>query len=119
MSDAGKRSSYYGFSRKFYEHYVDFLTDDAKAIAEYFNVPITEILPGRADDAHRSPTTGSLCFVGRVVLKLEADVDARVMFKYHLDGNEEWWVNIRGPRGKMFYPLFDEYFKENTNKVAR
>jgi len=118
QSNDGKKASYYGFSRKFYEFYVELLMADAEALADHFNVA-ADIDPGKPADATIDPISETMSLTGRVSLQLEPDILARVFLKYSLNGTEVWWTNIVGPRGKMFDPLFREYFNENTEKVAR
>lgn len=119
LSYDGKLASIYGFRRKLYPYYLEILEQDAQALADYLNIKDTEITPGEPDDGQIDPITDSLYFVGRVTLQVAPDVTARVFLKYPLRGDEEWWTNIRGPRGKMFDELFREYFDDNTAKIAR
>lgn len=119
LSSEGKLASVYGFSRKFYPIYLKKLVSDQAHLNEYFDISGAEVDPGTPDSAVIDSVSGSLYFTGRVTLPLEPDVVARVFLKYRLDGKEYWWAHIRGPRGKMFDPLFREYFDEETTKEVR
>lgn len=119
LSDQGKKASIFGFSRKFYPLYAAKLGADKDHIEEYFDVKDTEVLPGTPDYSGKDPITGSLYFVGRLIVTLDPDVTARIFLKYCLDGKESWWISVRGPRGKMYDQLFREYFNDETAKDPR
>ena len=107
----------YGIERKFYPIYVENLEADKKLLEEHFHVKAEVDLGGPASSV--LDPSGTLCYVARLSIALDADVVARVFLKYCLDGKEIWWTNIRGPRAKMFAPLFRVYFEEETTKKVR
>ncbi len=119
QTDKGKEATIYGFSRKFFPIYLEKLNADKLLLDAQFDVEASELEPGTPDYAAKDPITGSLCFTGRLIMPLEEDVTARVFLKYCLDGKEYWWTSVRGPRGKLYNPIFRDYFEETTTKEPR